>query len=129
MAEPQASPVDPAFARKVRFSRMTLYFERLWPRLWLILGVAGLFLFVSRPNRGAHRPPPAHIALLGGSIVALRAAIIYAARVNPPSREEAVRRLEKASGIPHRPASSYEDTITANAEDPRTSAIWQAHRA
>ena len=26
------------------------------------------------------------------------------------------------------PASSYEDTITANAEDPRTAAIWQAHR-
>ena len=64
-----------------------------------------------------------------GFAVAALAAVIYAARVNYPGREEAVRRLERASGIPHRPASSYEDTITANAEDPRTSAIWQAHRA
>ena len=57
------------------------------------------------------------------------AAVVYAGRVRFPSREEAVRRLERVSGIPHRPASSYEDTITANADDPRTSAIWQAHRA
>ena len=67
--------------------------------------------------------------MLAGFAVAALAAVIYAARVNYPGREEAVRRLERASGIPHRPASSYEDTITANAEDPRTSAIWQAHRA
>ena len=129
MAEPQASPVDAAFARKVRASRITLYFERLWPRLWLILGVAGLFLLVSLLNVWAHLPQPAHIALLAGFAVAALAAVIYAARANYPGREEAVRRLERASGIPHRPASSYEDTITANAEDPRTSAIWQAHRA
>jgi uncharacterized protein (TIGR02302 family) len=129
MVEPQASPVDAAFARKVRASRITLYFERLWPRLWLILGVSGLFLLVSLLNVWAHLPQPAHIALLGGFAVAAFAAVIYAARVNYPGREEAVRRLERASGIPHRPASSYEDTITANAEDPRTSAIWQAHRA
>ena len=129
MADPQASPVDAAFARKVRASRITLYFERLWPRLWLILGVAGLFLLVSLLNVWAHLPQPAHVALLAGFAVAALAAVIYAARVNYPGREEAVRRLERASGIPHRPASSYEDTITANAEDPRTSAIWQAHRA
>ncbi len=129
MAEPQASPVDAAFAHKVRASRITLYFERLWPRLWLILGVAGLFLLVSLLNVWAHLPQPAHVALLAGFAVAALAAVIYAARVNYPGREEAVRRLERASGIPHRPASSYEDTITANAEDPRTSAIWQAHRA
>ena len=46
-----------------------------------------------------------------------------------PSHDEAVRRIERVSGVPHRPASSYEDTITANADDPRTAVIWQAHRA
>ena len=81
MAEPQASPVDAAFARKVRASRITLYFERLWPRLWLILGVAGLFLLVSLLNVWAHLPQPAHVALLAGFAVAALAAVIYAARV------------------------------------------------
>ena len=128
MAEPQAPP-DATFARKVRASRITLYFERLWPRLWLILAVAGLFLLVSLLGIWPLLPQPAHIALLSVFAIAALAALLLAARIPFPAREEAVRRLERASGIPHRPASSYEDTITANADDPRTSAIWQAHRA
>ena len=32
------------------------------------------------------------------------------------------------SGIRHRPASSYEDTLTLGAEDARTAALWKAHR-
>ena len=100
---------------------MTLYFERLWPRLWLILGVAGLFLLVSLAERlGAPASDPAHSWCSPASRSPRLAALIYAARVPYPGREEAVRRIERASGMPHRPASSYEDTITANAEDPRT---------
>ena len=33
------------------------------------------------------------------------------------------------SGIKHRPASSYEDTLTLGAEDARTAALWRVHRA
>jgi uncharacterized protein (TIGR02302 family) len=54
---------------------------------------------------------------------------LHAVRTHFPSHEEAVRRIERVSGVPHRPASSYEDTVTANADDPRTAAIWQAHRS
>ena len=46
-----------------------------------------------------------------------------------PSREEAIRRVEGASGVQHRPASSYEDTLTLGAEDARTAALWRVHRA
>src|SRR3990167_5795604 len=110
------SPLDLAFARKVRASRWALLFERLWPRLWLILGVAGLFLIVSLLGVWPLLPDTLHVALLGAFAVAGLAALLFAARVRFPSHEEAVRRIEKVSGIPHRPASSYEDTITANAE-------------
>ena len=48
MTEPKAaSPIDAKFARKVRASRWALFFERLWPRIWLILGLVGLFLLAS----------------------------------------------------------------------------------
>ncbi|MEI9900760.1 MAG: DUF4175 family protein [Hyphomicrobium sp.] len=67
--------------------------------------------------------------MLAGFALAAVAAVTYAARTTFPDHEEGVRRIERVSGIPHRPASSYEDTITANADDPRTAAIWQAHRA
>jgi uncharacterized protein (TIGR02302 family) len=131
MAEPTGSPspLDAKFARKVAASRWALFFERLWPRLWLLLGVGGLFLLVSLLGVWPLLPEPVHLALLAAFTIAALAALVFAARVRFPAREEAVRRIERVSGVPHRPASSYEDTITANADDPRTNAIWQAHRA
>ena len=35
------------FERKVRRSRWALLFERLWPRLWLLVGIGTLFLVVT----------------------------------------------------------------------------------
>jgi hypothetical protein len=130
MPEPKAAPatLDSAFARKVRASRWALLFERLWPRLWVIIGLAGMFLLVSLVGVWPLLPDVAHLALLAAFAVAGIAALLFAVRVPFPSRDEAVRRIERVSGVPHRPASSYEDTITANADDPRTAAIWQAHR-
>lgn len=131
MVEPKGSPssLDIKFARKVAASRWALLFERLWPRLWLILGVAGLFLLVSLLGVWPLLPQTAHLALLGAFGIAALAALVFAVRVRFPTHDEGVRRIERVSGVPHRPASSYDDTITANAEDPRTNAIWQAHRA
>jgi uncharacterized protein (TIGR02302 family) len=129
MSEPKAaSPLDAKFARKVRASRWALLFERLWPRVWLILGLVGLFLLVSLAGLWPLLPDPAHYLALAAFALAGVAALLHAVRVPFPSHEEAVRRIERVSGVPHRPASSYEDTITANAGDPRTAAIWQAHR-
>jgi uncharacterized protein (TIGR02302 family) len=130
MSEPKAaSPLDAKFARKVRASRWALLFERLWPRVWLILGLVGVFLLVSLAGLWSLLSDPAHYAALAAFALAGVAALLHAVRVPFPSHEEAVRRIERVSGVPHRPASSYEDTITANADDPRTAAIWQAHRA
>ena len=36
--------------------------------------------------------------------------------------------MEGVSGIKHRPASSYEDTLTLSAEDARTAMLWRVHR-
>lgn len=131
MAEPKepSSPLDAKFARKVAASRWALLFERLWPRLWLIIAVAGLFLLVSLLGVWPQLPQALHVVMLAAFGLALAAALVHAVRVHVPTREEAVRRIERVSGIPHRPATSYEDTITANADDTRTLAIWQAHRA
>jgi uncharacterized protein (TIGR02302 family) len=129
MSEPKAvPPLDAKFARKVRVSRWALVFERLWPRLWLIFGLAGVFLVVSLAGLWPMLSDPLHYVLLAAFALAGVAALLHAVRTPFPSHEEAVRRIERVSGVPHRPASSYEDTITANADDPRTAAIWQAHR-
>lgn len=130
MTEPKAAtPLDAKFARKVRASRWALLFERLWPRIWLILGLVGLFLLVSLAGLWPLLSDPLHYLALAAFVLAGGAAVLYALRTPFPTHEEAVRRIERVSGVPHRPASSYEDTVTANADDPRTAAIWQAHRA
>ena len=114
--------------RKVTLSRWALFFERLWPRVWLPLGVIGLFLTVSLLGVWQHLPYAVHIGLLGAFAVLLLGAVVPLARTAWPERDAALRRLETSSGIGHRPASSYEDTLTASAGDPATQSLWRAHR-
>nr|HML28871.1 DUF4175 family protein [Hyphomicrobium sp.] len=132
MAELQTRDPGPemtrSFARKVRLSTLALFFERLWPRLWLVFGVAMLFALLSFLGLWPNLDPLPHKILLGAFAAAALAAIVYAVRIPWPSRDEAIRRIERRSGIPHRPATSYEDTLTSGTENAETSALWQAHR-
>jgi uncharacterized protein (TIGR02302 family) len=50
------------------------------------------------------------------------------ARLHWPSRPEALARLDHDSGVPHRPASSLEDTLANQSSDPATQALWALHR-
>jgi uncharacterized protein (TIGR02302 family) len=116
------------FERKVRLSRGALLFEQLWPRVWLLLGVLGLFIAFSLAGVWARLTELPHKILLGLFGAALLAALVAIARVRKPTREEAIRRLERVSAIKHRPASSYEDTLTLGVADARTAALWRLHR-
>lgn len=118
-----------SFEHKILRARLAAVFEQLWRKLWLLLAVAGAFLIVSYVGVWRFLPNFAHVALLALFGVALIAAVASMARIVWPSRDEAIRRIERASGVPHRPASSYEDTVSASSSDPATGAIWQAHRA
>lgn len=119
---------DLAFERKAQLGIWALAFERLWPRLWLVLGVAGLFVAVSLAGLWPLLPPVAHKAVLAMFALALVAALVHCARIPWPTREEAIRRMERRSGVPHRPATSYEDTLSSGRADPATLVIWTAHR-
>jgi len=121
--------LDKAFERKVRASTRSIMFEHIWLRLWALFGVIGLFLLVSFAGIWPLVGPSAHIAGLVLFALAALCAIIFAARGPVPTREMAIRRMEQTSGLPHRPASSYEDTLTGQTADPATTAIWQAHRS
>ncbi|MEQ1652709.1 MAG: TIGR02302 family protein [Hyphomicrobium sp.] len=123
-----APAIQRAFARKVRLSKWALFFERLWPRLWLLIGLAALFTALSLSGVWPLVSPLTHQAILAAFAAAAVAALIYAARAPWPTRDEAVRRIERRSGIAHRPASSYEDQLSGQTSNPETAALWQAHR-
>ncbi len=116
------------FKRKIWLSKLALFFERLWPRLWVLLGLIAIFAALSLAGFWSVVPTLAHQALLAGFAVAGLASIVFAVRVPWPSRDEAVRRIERRSGVPHRPATSYEDTLSGAAGGDETAVLWQAHR-
>ncbi len=132
MANSDSTSPDPqlsrSFARKVKLSTLALFFERLWPRLWLLVGLAAVLAVLSLSGAFLTLSPNVHTAVMAAFGLAALAALIFAARVSWPTREEAIRRIERRSGVAHRPATSYEDTLSANSENPATNILWQAHR-
>jgi uncharacterized protein (TIGR02302 family) len=109
-------------------STWALFFERLWPRLWLLVGLGAVLAVLSLTGAFLTMPPAAHMVVIGAFGVAALGALIYAGRVSWPTREEAIRRIERRSGVAHRPATSYEDTLNASLDNPATNILWQAHR-
>jgi uncharacterized protein (TIGR02302 family) len=117
-----------AFERKVLLSKAALLFERIWPRAWILLGIAGLFVLVSLAGLWPRLPELPHKIILGLFGLAGAAALISLVSVRWPSRAQAIQRVESISGVRHRPASSYEDTLSHGGADARTAALWKVHR-
>ncbi len=115
------------FEGRVRLSWLALLGERIWEALlWPFLVVAA-FLVVSLLELWSVLPPLVHRVLLGGFGLALIVSFLPLLRLSLPTREEALRRLERNAGIKHRPASSYEDRLGATPAR-ETAALWSAHR-
>ncbi|RXG86234.1 TIGR02302 family protein [Bradyrhizobium zhanjiangense] len=100
--------------------------ERAWPNLARLLTVVGLFLVVSWAGLWLWLPFVARaIGLVIFAGIAI-AALFPLIRFRWPSREEALSRLDRGSGIRHRPATTLTDTLTS--QDPVAKALWQAQR-
>ena len=112
---------------KIRLSRWALLFEQIWPRIWLVIGVVGVFLLVSLMGLWGYLSPDAHRVVLGLFCLGLFGAVASLFFVKWPAREYALRRIELNSNAPHRPASSYEDQLSSDIGG-ETSTIWLAHK-
>ena len=120
--------LERAFERKVRRSQWALLFERLWPRLWIIIAILTVFAVISALGIWPRLGDMLHYAVLALFAAAMLGALIFAVRTPWPGREEAVRRIERVSGAAHRPASSYEDTMSTVTADGVSEKLWRAHR-
>lgn len=124
-----APDITRAFSRKIWLSQIALVFERLWPRLWLLIGLVALFVVLSLAGVWPLLSPVAHQVVLALFAFAGAVGVINVARLSWPTRDDAIRRIERRSGVAHRPASSYEDNIDSDAaRRPETRALWLAHR-
>jgi uncharacterized protein (TIGR02302 family) len=113
-------------AQALQRATYAIAWERAWPGLARLLTVIGLFLVVSWAGLWLALPFLARaIGLLIFAGVAI-AALFPLIRFRWPSRAEALARLDRGSGIRHRPATTLTDTLSS--QDPVAQALWQAQR-
>jgi hypothetical protein len=93
-----------------------------------VLGVVGLFLVLALSGVFLLLSPLAHLTLLAVLIAALITALIRAWRgFALPGNAEADRRLERASGLLHRPLATLLDRPAGG--DATALALWRAHQS
>src|SRR5262249_51258551 len=118
-----------ALTRALRRARWTIFWERLWPALASIATVIGLFLAISGLGLWVCLPPTGRAIVLGLFFLLTAAAFAPLLALRVPSRTEALRRLDRNSGLPHRPATAMADEIAAPTHDSYSVALWRAHIA
>lgn len=129
MAERRRTDIGAAVNRAASRARLALAWEGVWPWLAAALVVATLFLVVSWFGLWDALPPLARavgVLLFGAAFLA---ALSPLARAAWPDRRAALARVDRASGLAHRPATSLDDRLASiEGEDPMTRALWSAHR-
>jgi uncharacterized protein (TIGR02302 family) len=128
-SEPTRSP-DAAsrlqLTQALQRAKYAIAWERSWPPLARLLTVIGLFLVVSWAGLWLALPFVARAIGLALFVALALGALFPLIRFRWPSREEALSRLDRGSGIRHRPATALTDSLATR--DPVAQALWQAQR-
>lgn len=130
--DPPVVDGEPPFAARLQLSqalkraRLAIAWERFWPNLARVLCVAGLFLAVSWAGLWLALSLSGRIIGLIAFAALTIAALTPFARLRWPTRDEALLRLDRKSGIKHRPATELSDSI--NSSDPVAQALWAEQR-
>jgi uncharacterized protein (TIGR02302 family) len=118
---------DP-LARRIGIARTILIVEKILPRLWPAVGFTGFYLALALTGLFSFTPWPAQALLLAATITA--SALSLANGFEDflwPRSIDAERRLERDSGLSHRPVSERDDRLVNN--DPFAAALWRLHQA
>ena len=107
-------------------AKYAIAWERSWPHLARLLSVSGLFLVLSWAGLWLALPFVARAIGLALFVLAAFGALFPLVRFRWPSREEGLSRLDRGSGVRHRPATALTDTLVT--QDPVALALWQVQR-
>jgi len=108
-------------------ARWAIFWERLWPALATLATALGLFVAVSWLGVWLWLPPVGRIVGLLLLFVLTAAASVPLLRLRIPTRIEGLQRLDRLSGLPHRPATAVTDEMATTVGDSFSLALWRAH--
>ncbi|MFY9762834.1 MAG: DUF4175 family protein, partial [Xanthobacteraceae bacterium] len=111
----------------LRRARWTILWERLWPALAVLATALGLFLALSWLGLWLWLPPLARAVGVIGFVVAIVAALIPLGLLRMPAMRDGLTRLDRGSGLAHRPATAIADELAVTSKDPYSLALWNAH--
>ena len=114
-------------ARALRRAWWTILWERLWPALASLAVAIGIFLAVSWAGLWLVLPPMGRAIALFVLIVLVAVAAVPLLRFRLPSTFDGLRRLDRGSGLAHRPATALADELAAGEQDQVSLALWRAH--
>ena len=114
-------------ARGLFRARMAILWERLWPALASIATVVGLFLAASWRGLWLSLPPIGRAVGLGVFCLLAIVAAAPLVRFRWPSTIDGLRRLDRFTLLPHRPATAIADRMAPEAGDQFAVALWRAH--
>ena len=124
---PDAAP-ERLLARRLLLSRAALAWERLWPALWPMLCVTGIFIATALFDLLSPLPGVVHAAILAGFALAFVGTAIWGfSALVWPDALAARRRIELNSGLAHRPLAALADRPGAPLDD-AAATLWEAHR-
>lgn len=110
-------------------ARLSLAWESVWPAIWPAVGTAGAFAALALLDVFARLPAWLHAVLLAGFAAGFGFALWRAVRaVAMPTRQQALHRIELASGLDHRPLEALRDRLPEGVNDPMARALWEAHQ-
>ena len=110
LTSPPTGP-ELALTQALQRARWAIAWERAWPHLGRLLSVVGLFLVASWAGLWLMLPPVARAIALVLFAVAALATLVPLVKFRWPSREEGLSRLDRGTGIRHRPATALTDTL------------------
>ena len=120
-------------ALRLRLARAALLWERVWPACWPALCVLGVFAVVALFDLLPGLPGLAHAAILALFALAFAAAAAWGVRAARrggwPDASAARRRIEQASGLPHRPLQALADRPSAPLDERGSGAVGGAPAA
>ncbi len=107
-------------------AQYAIAWERSWPHLARFLTVVGLFLVASWAGLWLALPFLARAIGFGLFVLVALASLFPLLRFRWPNRQQGLSRLDRGTGIRHRPATALSDTLVT--QDPVALALWQAQR-